>query len=222
MKYTKKDLGSFGMHFINTDKFKTITVKVVFHTPIEKELITKRNVLTDILLQSSKKYETRRNLTIKAEDLYAADVSTNNQRLGNYILTSFILQVLNDKYTEENNFEKAIEFLSEIILNPDVDDKGFKEEKLGIVKNNTKIGIDSIKEDASNYFIYPSKKKVINLAYEIGLIPQVDIQADMNEYIRQNGDEKFLLFLTYVFLKEDKDYSNDVNYIKELNKIPKL
>ena len=77
------------------------------------------------------------------------------------------------------------------------------------------------KEDASNYFIYPSKKKVINLAYEIGLIPQVDIQADMNEYIRQNGDEKFLLFLTYVFLKEDKDYSNDVNYIKELNKILK-
>lgn len=38
-----------------------------------------------------------------------------------------------------------------MLLNPDVDDKGFKEEKLGIVKNNTKIGIDSIKEDASNY-----------------------------------------------------------------------
>lgn len=151
MNYTKKDLGSFGMHFINTDKFKTITVKVVFHTPIEKELITKRNVLTDILLQSSKKYETRRDLTIKAEDLYAADVSTNNQRLGNYILTSFIIQVLNDKYTEENNFEKAIEFLSEIVLNPDVENDAFKEEKLSIVKNNTKIGIDSIKEDASNY-----------------------------------------------------------------------
>ena len=151
MNYTKKDLGSFGIHFINTDKFKTITVKVVFHTPIEKELITKRNVLTDILLQSSKKYETRRDLTIKAEDLYAADISTNNQRLGNYILTSFILQVLNDKYTEENNFEKSIEFLSEIILNPDVEDNSFKEEKLSIVKNNTKVGIDSIKEDAANY-----------------------------------------------------------------------
>ena len=27
--------------------------------------------------------------------------------------------------------------------------------------------------------------------------------------------------MTYVFLKEDKDYSNDVNYIKELNKILK-
>ena len=151
MKYTKKDLGSFGIHFINTDKFKTITTKVVFHTPIKKELITKRNVLTDILLQSTKKYETRRDLTIKAEDLYAADVTTNNQRLGNYIFTSFIIQVLNDKYTEENNFEKSIEFLSEIILNPDIKDNKFNEEKLDIVKNNARIALDSIKEDASNY-----------------------------------------------------------------------
>lgn len=151
MKYTKKDLGSFGIHFINTDKFKTITTKVVFYTPIKKELITKRNVLTDILLQSSKKYESRRELTIKAEDLYAADVTTNNQRLGNYIFTSFNIQVLNDKYTEENNFEKSIEFLSEIILNPDITNNKFKEEKLSIVKNNAKIALDSIKEDATNY-----------------------------------------------------------------------
>ena len=107
--------------------------------------------LAILLIGSSKKYETRRDLTIKAEDLYAADISTNNQRLGNYILTSFILQVLNDKYTEENNFEKSVEFLSEIILNPDINNNAFKEEKLSIVKNNTKIGIDSIKEDASNY-----------------------------------------------------------------------
>ena len=53
MKYTKKDLGSFGLHLINTDKFKTITVKVIFHTPIQKKEITKRALLTDVLLQST-------------------------------------------------------------------------------------------------------------------------------------------------------------------------
>ena len=34
----------------------------------------------------------------------ALDVFNNTQRIGNYILTSFNLQVLNDKYTEDGNF----------------------------------------------------------------------------------------------------------------------
>ena len=45
MKYTKKDLGSYNLHLIKTDKFKTVTVKVMFQSPIVKEEITKRNIL---------------------------------------------------------------------------------------------------------------------------------------------------------------------------------
>ena len=151
MKYISKDLGSFGLHMINSDKFKTITVKVLFHTPIIKEEITKRNVLADILLQSSKKYDSKRNLTIEAEELYAAELSANNQRLGNYIGTSFTLQVLQDIYTEENNVEKSIEFLSDIIFDPDVENQAFKTDKLDIVKYNVVVGITSLKEDATSY-----------------------------------------------------------------------
>ncbi len=151
MKYTYKDLGSFGLHLINTDKFKTITTRVVFHTPIKKKEITKRNLISDILLQSSKKYETKRDMTIQAEELYAADISTNNQRLGNYIFTSFSLQVLQDKYTEENNLANSLEFLSEIIFNPDITNDSFQEDKLSIVKHNAEVSINSLKEDAANY-----------------------------------------------------------------------
>ena len=96
MQYINKDLGSFNLHMINTDRFKTITISVLFHTPIIKEEITKRNILSDILLQSSKNYESKRSLTIKAEELYACDISTNNQRIGNYIFTGFNLQVLTE------------------------------------------------------------------------------------------------------------------------------
>lgn len=151
MKYTKKDLGSFNLHIINTNKLKTTTVRVVFSSPITKEEVTKRTILSDILLQSSNKYASRRDLTIRAEELYAADIATNNQRLGNYLFTSFNLQVLNDNYTEENNLEKSVEFLSEIILNPDIENKRFKEENLETVKHNARVNINSIKEDSSTY-----------------------------------------------------------------------
>ena len=39
MEYIKKDLGSYNLHIIKTDKFKTITVRVVFHSHIVKEEI---------------------------------------------------------------------------------------------------------------------------------------------------------------------------------------
>ncbi len=151
MKYTKKDLGSYNLHLIHTNRLKTITIKVVFHTPIKKDEIMKRVILSDILLQSSGKYNSKRLLTIEAEELYAASVGITTQRMGNYIQTSFILETLQDKYTEEGNLEKSIEFLKEIIFNPDLNQKSFQTEKLDLSKYNSVVTIQSIKEDASNY-----------------------------------------------------------------------
>ncbi len=158
MQYIKKDLGSYNLHMIQTDKFKTITMKIVFHSPIIKEEITKRTVLSDILLQSTNKYASKRNMIMEAEDLYAADIYNNTQRWGNYIMTSFILQVLKDKYTEEGNFEKAIEFISEIIFHPDIDNNAFKEDKLSLVKSNCEIALSEIKEDAQDYSLIRLKE----------------------------------------------------------------
>ena len=158
MQYINKDLGSFNLHMINTDRFKTITISVLFHTPIIKEEITKRNILSDILLQSSKNYESKRSLTIKAEELYACDISTNNQRIGNYIFTGFNLQVLKDRYTEIDNLEKSIAFLSEIIYKPDVKNKKFNAEKLEIVRHNNQVAIDSMKESSSSYSVMKLKE----------------------------------------------------------------
>ncbi len=151
MEYLKKDLGSYNLHIIKTNKFKTITVRVVFHSPIIKEEITMRNVLCDMFLQSSKLYPTKKDLTIKAQDLYAAEIEATNSRLGNYITTNFYLTVLNDKYTEKNNFNKAVEFLSEVIFNPDVENGNFQSTKLDIVKNNAENSINSLKEDPADY-----------------------------------------------------------------------
>ena len=49
MQYTKKDLGSYNLHFIKTDNYKTITVKIYFRERINKDTITKRNFLNSML-----------------------------------------------------------------------------------------------------------------------------------------------------------------------------
>lgn len=151
MEYVKKDLGSYNLHLIKTDQFKTITVRVAFHSPVVKEEITLRNVLCDMFLQSSSKYPSKRELTIEAQELYAADIQTNNSRLGNYNNLDIYLSVLHDKYTEEGNFKKALEFLNEIIFHPDVHAQKFSQEKLEIVKSTMRSNLSSLKEDGASY-----------------------------------------------------------------------
>lgn len=151
MEYVKKDLGSYKLHMIKTDNFKTIKVKVSFRRPIVKEEVTMRNILSQILVQTTHKYKTKRELSIKAQDLYAATVSSSNSRIGNYINTDIILSVLNDKYTEDGNFKQAVDFLYDLIYDANIYDNHFAEDQLEIIKTNAKTALESEKEDSNFY-----------------------------------------------------------------------
>ena len=224
MQVINKDLGSYNLHFIKTDIFKTITMKVIFHTPIIKEDITKRNILSDILLQSTKEYKTRRDLTIKSEDLYAADIYTSNQRVGNYIMTSFILQTLNDKYTEENNFEESIKFLHEIIFNPDVEEERFKEDKLELVKSNATLALNSIKEDAANYSLIRMSEaydKTSPISYRMtGYLEDLDkiTEENLYEYYERMLDNDYV----DIFILGDINEKELLTIIKKYFKFKKV
>lgn len=151
MEYIKKDLGSYNLHLIKTNQFKTITVRIAFRSPVVKDEITLRNVLCDMFLQSSGKYPSKRELTIEAQELYAADIETHNSRLGNYNNLDVYLTVLHDKYTEEGNFKSALQFLNEIVFHPDVCNQKFSSEKLEIVKSTMRSNLSSLKEDGASY-----------------------------------------------------------------------
>lgn len=151
MEYVKKDLGAYQLHLIKTKKFKTITVRIAFRSPIKKEEITIRNVLSEMLLQSSYHYPSRRELTIVAQDLYAVDVQTNISRIGNYHNVDFYLSVLQDKYTEEGNFSKSLDFLKEIVFCPEISSHKFSSDKLEVVKSRMRSRLSSLKENGANY-----------------------------------------------------------------------
>lgn len=151
MEYTKRDLGSYKLHLIKTTDFKTIKVRVSFRRPIKKEEITMRNILCNLLVQSTKKYPTKRDLIIKGQNLYAATISSSNNRIGNYMNTDFLLTVLNDKYTEDGNFSDALDFLYDILFNPNEFNSEFRKAPLDIVKTTARTSLESLKEDSSYY-----------------------------------------------------------------------
>jgi len=70
---------------------------------------------------------------------------------GNYSIISFDSVFLNDEWVEENLFEKCVDFLLEIIMNPHVEDGAFNEKSFALAKASLEKEIKSVKDDPNHY-----------------------------------------------------------------------
>ena len=151
MEYKKIENPSYNLHLIKTDKFKTILFKFVFRDEMKKEEITIRNFLFDILLFSSKKYPTKKEMTVKAQELYDLNVFAKNRKIGNHFVSSVSTFVLEPKYIDEDVIEESLDFINEIIFNPNISNKCFDNDTFNIIKNRLRSDILSSKEYPKYY-----------------------------------------------------------------------
>ena len=147
LKYKKKEFKAYNLHMIKTDKFKTINMEIIFSNIIKKDKITINNFLGSILSYTTKKYPTKIDYSRKLEELYAARIFTSGYRVGKYHNIDFNITVLNDKYSKEGNFKDTLEFLHEVIFNPNVKDGLFEEDSFNVAYNDELSQIERIKED---------------------------------------------------------------------------
>ena len=153
METKQMKIGSENLHFIKTDRFKTITVRVVLREKIKKENITKRNLLSNMLTDSSLKYPTKRDITRKAEDLYSVGLSILSNRSGSYQNLNVVLTMLQEKYTEKGMIEESIAFLSEVLFHPNIKNGAFDEVSFEYVKQTARKRIEEMKEKTESYSI---------------------------------------------------------------------
>lgn len=151
MKYTKYDMNAYNLHVIETDKFKKVSIKYNFKRKINKEDITIRKVLIHNLIESSKVYPTKMDLEIETEELYSLRFEASSIISGNYGIMSFEQSFLNEKYTEKGMLEKSIQFLKEIIYNPNINNNEFDKTSFELVKRYIKDEINSLKDSPSLY-----------------------------------------------------------------------
>lgn len=138
MEYRKILKSSYNLHLIKTDKFKTLFFKFVFRDDLIKEDVTIRNLLINMLDESTSKYNTNRLLNIRKEELYDFSTNFRNRRVGNQILSELSFEMIDTLYTEKSCLYETIDFIKEVIFNP-----LFTLEKLNLDK---KLLYDDIKE----------------------------------------------------------------------------
>ena len=153
MQYEKIKLNGYNLHFIKTKKFKTTTISINFRENIKKEDITIRKFLFKMLCSTTLKYNTNRLFEIKLEDLYSASLGHSNIKFGNIINSYIDIMFLDKKYSDKELLTDALEFLFEIILNPNVFNNKFDSKSFEEVKKKLEVIINSKKDNLQKYTI---------------------------------------------------------------------
>lgn len=151
MEYKKIDKQAYKIHFIKTDKFKKVKIRINFKEKTTKERIVYRNMLSLILLEATKKFNTRRLLDIECENLYNISVGAGTSSSGNCHLLRFNTTFLNEKYTEKGMTEASFKFFLEFIFNPNVNEGRFEEQTFNNAKNILKEDIESYADNPGRY-----------------------------------------------------------------------
>ena len=165
MNYEMIDMGAYNLHIIKTKKFKTITVEVNFREKMSKDSITIRNLLKSVLLSTNKNFQNERELIKETENLYDLKLISSNTRIGNYSNLAFKIRFLNEKYTEKSMNEYSINFLLDVIFNPDIENNSFKKEIVNKCKLKLEKSIKSLPDNKLKYALFKLLETTVDKPY---------------------------------------------------------
>ncbi|MFP7469854.1 pitrilysin family protein [Niallia taxi] len=145
--------GGYNLHTVKTEKFKTNNIVVKWKAPITEESATLRALLPYVLQNSSNKYPNTATLRSYLEELYGATFFIDLSKKGDYQIISFSLEIANEKFLSNPDplLKKGVDFLAEILFNPNGDGKSFVAKIVEDEKRALKQRIQSIYDDKMRY-----------------------------------------------------------------------
>lgn len=150
---TVKEMKGYKLHIVQTEKYKTNTFVWKMKAPLNKENVTLRALLPYVLQSNSKSYPSTTSLRSYLDDLYGATLHVDLAKKGEYHVISFAMEIANEKFLSDQTplLKKALEFLSEILTNPNVDDNAFDKDTIEKEKRTLKQRIQSVYDDKMKY-----------------------------------------------------------------------
>ncbi|KYD00075.1 EF-P 5-aminopentanol modification-associated protein YfmF [Heyndrickxia sporothermodurans] len=143
----------YTLHIVKTNKYKTNTLVWKMKAPLTEETVTLRALLPNVLQSSTKQYPTTTALRTYLDDLYGAGFFVDLAKKGEYHIMSFSIDIANEKFLKDPTplLQKGINFLSEVILNPNVENESFHPQTVEKEKRTLKQRIQSIYDDKMRY-----------------------------------------------------------------------
>ncbi len=126
---TRSEVNRIPSVIINTDKFKTITIQLQLRSRLERERVTKRNLLSRMMVKRTLRHTTEADLLNHLAHYYGAHLTTNVGRKGQDHIVTFSVEFVNDKFIREDLDipNEMCKVLKDVLNTPFNYDDGFKE-----------------------------------------------------------------------------------------------
>ncbi|MEG2457698.1 MAG: insulinase family protein [Bacilli bacterium] len=211
---------NYKLHIIKTNRFKTITFDMKFTSIDNLSSLHKTYLLLDMLIYSCKKYNTKKLLTEKSQELYKVSYDTSYRTIGKYGVLSFTYNFINPKYTTKDMMEESLNLFKEIYFNPDIKDNLFNEEYFEMIKSKCKTNYELRKENPNFYLNNQFSKEMFkntSYAYDNFLVPSLIEKTTNKEVV----EEYYNLFKNHnidIFVVGDVNEEEILSYFDNLLK----
>ena len=151
MDYIDYDMNGFDLHVIKTDRFKTISYNINIRFDDEKDTERYMGLLSRLLIQTSKKYDSLRDINVACASIYDPSYNIRVLSSGSKDILTLTASFANEKYTEAGMNEANFKFLTSFIFEPKIIDNGFDREVFEIQKEKLLEYYRTMKDRPQDY-----------------------------------------------------------------------
>lgn len=204
------------LHIIKTDRFKTNCIFINLLSKLDRSTITKNALLPLVLRRGTKNYPTMKDISIKLEDMYGASLDANTEKVGNYAVIQFMMDMISDEYTLDkiNILKDGIGLIDEVLLNPYTENGCFKKEYVEQEKETLKELINSKINDKSSYASDRTVEEMYANSpygiYKLGYVEDLDGITEKNLYDYYKNLLQTSIIHIYVSGNVDEAYTEEV------------
>lgn len=142
------------LNVIQTNKFKTNLIAIMLTTKLDRENVTKNALIPAVLKRGTKTLKTQEEINKKLEEMYGASLDCGLDKTGDNQVLKFYIESVNDEFLPENSenmLKESLENLLEFVLNPYLENDGFKKEYVEQEKENLKQIIEGKIDNKARY-----------------------------------------------------------------------
>jgi predicted Zn-dependent peptidase len=146
-------VNGLNVHTIQTDKYKTNTLVFKMKAPLTKETVTQRALLPYVLQSGTKTHPTATALRSYLDELYGATLNVDLTKKGEQHIITIRVDIANEKFLKDSTplLNKAVQLLSDIILQPALENGEFVAKIVEQEKRSLKQRIQSVYDDKMRY-----------------------------------------------------------------------
>lgn len=139
------------LHYLKEDKYKTNFISVFLTVPLKRDTVTINALIPAVLRRGTKRLETMKKIEEEMENMYGSTIDCGVDKSGDNHILKFYIESIKDEYVNENIFEKSIENISQLILDPLMIDGILNKEYVEQEKNTLRTIIEDKINDKLSY-----------------------------------------------------------------------